>query len=125
VVGAAWKRLEGAGHGGRGSEILAGSGAACSGRIPVIFGSGRTCERAGRYGRGSGLLYRHDAMHGWPWAGERARACPGERGCANGREQGRKPRSNTWNRCFCPSSNADWAQIFANLGKVAVKDLFP
>jgi hypothetical protein len=36
-----------------------------------------------------------------------------------------QPRSNTWNRCFCPSSNADWAQIFANLGKIAVKDLFP
>jgi hypothetical protein len=32
--------------------------------------------------------------------------------------------SNTWNRCLCPSSNADWAQIFANLGKIAVKDLF-
>jgi hypothetical protein len=36
-----------------------------------------------------------------------------------------QPRSNTWNRCFCPSSNADWAQIFANLGKIVVKDLFP
>jgi hypothetical protein len=61
VVGAAWMRLEGAGHGGRGSESLAGDGAACSGRIPMIFGSGRTCERVGRYGRGSGLLYRHGA----------------------------------------------------------------
>jgi hypothetical protein len=49
-VGAAWTRLEGAGHGGRGSESLAGGGAACSWRILVIFGSGRTCERAGRYG---------------------------------------------------------------------------
>jgi hypothetical protein len=36
-----------------------------------------------------------------------------------------QPRSNTWNHCFCPSSNADWAQIFVNLGKIAVKDLFP
>jgi hypothetical protein len=36
-----------------------------------------------------------------------------------------QPRSNTWSRCFCPCSNADWAQIFANLGKIAVKDLFP
>jgi hypothetical protein len=35
-----------------------------------------------------------------------------------------QPRSNTWNRCFCPSSNVDWAQIFANLGKFAMKDLF-
>jgi hypothetical protein len=88
VVGAAWTRLEEAGHGGRGSESLAGGGAACSGRILVIFGSSRTCERAGRYGRGSGLLYRHGAVHGWLWTSERARACTGERGCANGREPG-------------------------------------
>jgi hypothetical protein len=87
-VGAARTRLEGAGHGGRGSESLAGSGAACSGRIPVIFGSGRTCERAGRYGRGSRPLYRHGTAHGRPWTGERMRACTGERGCANGREPG-------------------------------------
>jgi hypothetical protein len=73
AVGAAWKRLEGAGHGGRGSESLAGGGAACSGRIPVIFGSGMTCERAGRYGRGSGLVYRHGAVHERLWTGERAR----------------------------------------------------
>jgi hypothetical protein len=82
----AWTRLEGAGHGGRGSESLAGGGAACSGQILVMFGSGRTCERAGRYGRGSGLLYRHGAVHGRPWTDERARACTGERGRANVRE---------------------------------------
>jgi hypothetical protein len=84
----AWTRLEDAGHGGRGSESLAGGGAACSGQIPVIFGSGRTCERAARYGRGSGLLYRHGTVHGRPWTDERARACTGEHGCANGRELG-------------------------------------
>jgi hypothetical protein len=95
VVGAAWKRLEGAGHGGRGSKSLAGGGAACSGRIPVIFGSGMTCEHAGRYGQGSGLVYRHGTVHERPWTGERARACTGERGCANGREPGCQPRSNT------------------------------
>jgi hypothetical protein len=49
---------------------------------------GRTCERAGRYSRGSGLLYRHDAVHGRPWTGERARACTWERGRANRREPG-------------------------------------
>jgi hypothetical protein len=54
----------------------------------VIFGSGRTCERARRYGQGSGLLYRHDTVHGQSWTGERARACTGERGSANGREPG-------------------------------------
>jgi hypothetical protein len=49
-VGAAWKRLEGASHGGRGSESLVGGGAACSVQISVIFGLGKTCERAGRDG---------------------------------------------------------------------------
>jgi hypothetical protein len=33
-----------------------------------------------------GRLYRHGAVHGRPWTGERARACTGRRGCANGRE---------------------------------------
>jgi hypothetical protein len=65
-----------------------GGGAACSRLIPVIFGLGRTCERVGRYGRGSGLLYRHGAVHGRSWTDERARACTGERGCANGCEPG-------------------------------------
>jgi hypothetical protein len=87
-VGAAWTRLKGAGHGGRGSESLAGGGAARSGQIPVISGLGKTCEHAGRYGRGSGLLCRHGAVHGRPWTGEHARACARERGCANGREPG-------------------------------------
>jgi hypothetical protein len=45
-------------------------------------------------------------------------------GARTGVNRACQPRSNTWNRCFCPSSNVDWAQIFANLGKVAVKDLF-
>jgi hypothetical protein len=85
-VDTAWTRLEGAGHGGQGFESLAGGGAACSGQIPVISGLGKTCEHAGRDGRGSGLLYRHGAVHRRPWTGERVWACAGERGCANGRE---------------------------------------
>jgi hypothetical protein len=117
-------RLEGAGHGGRGSESLAGGGAACSGQIPVISGFGRTCERAGRYGRGSGLLYRHGAVHGRPWTGERARPCTGERGSANGREPEVSATVEHMEPLPYPSSNANWAQIFANLGKIVVKDLF-
>jgi hypothetical protein len=54
----------------------------------VILGLGRTCERAGRYGRGSGLLYRHGVVHGRSWTDECARECTGERGCANEREPG-------------------------------------
>jgi hypothetical protein len=65
---------------------LAGGGAACSGQIPVISGLGKTCEHAGRDGRGLGLLYRHGAVHRRPWTGECARAGAGERGCVNGRE---------------------------------------
>jgi hypothetical protein len=42
VTGAAWKWLEGAGHGGRARVVMAGGGAACSRRSPVNFGSGRT-----------------------------------------------------------------------------------
>jgi hypothetical protein len=76
----AWTRLEGAVHGGRGSESLAGGGVACSGQIPVISGLGKTWEHAGRDGRGSGLLYRHGTVHEWPWTGERW--------CTNGREPG-------------------------------------
>jgi hypothetical protein len=54
----------------------------------VISGLGKTCEHAGRDGRGSGLLYRHGAVHRRPWNGERARACAGECGSANGHEPG-------------------------------------
>jgi hypothetical protein len=49
----------------------------------------------------------------------------GSAGARTGVYQVCQPRSNTWNRCFCPSSNADWAQIFVNLGNIVVKDLFP
>ena len=68
--------------------VMAGGGETCSRRSPVNFGSGRTWERAGRYGLGLGLLYRHDAVHGRSWTGESARACTAERGCANWREPG-------------------------------------
>jgi hypothetical protein len=46
-------------------------------------------------------------------------------GARTGVNRACQPWSNTWNRCFCPSSNADWVQIFVNLGKIVVKDLFP
>ena len=79
----------------------------------------------GRYDRGLGLLYRHGAVHGRLWTSERARACTGECGCANGCEPGVSATVEHVEPLLCPSSNADWAQIFANLGKIAVKDLFP
>jgi hypothetical protein len=45
-------------------------------------------------------------------------------GARTGVNRACQPRSNTWRRCFCPSSNADRAQIFAILGKIVVYDLF-
>jgi hypothetical protein len=53
----------------------------------------------------------------------RGRALGGA-GARTGVNRGCQPRSNTCARCLCPSSSADWVQIFANLGKIAVKDLF-
>jgi hypothetical protein len=52
----------------------------------VISDLGKSGERTGMNGRGLGRLYRHGVVHGRPWTGERARACTGRRGCANGRE---------------------------------------
>jgi hypothetical protein len=56
-------------------------------------------------------------------ASARGRALGGA-GARTGVNQRCQPWSNTCARCLCPSSNADWVQIFANLGKIAVKDLF-
>jgi hypothetical protein len=56
-------------------------------------------------------------------ASARGRAL-GSAGARMGVNRGCQPQSNRWNRCLCPSSNADWAQIFANLVKIASKDLF-
>jgi hypothetical protein len=75
-------------------------------------------------GQGLGRLYRHGAVHGRPWTGERARACTRRRGARTGVNRRCQPRSNTCARCLSPSSSAGWVQIFANLGKIAVKDLF-
>ena len=46
---------------------------------PVRVSAGRREVRPGR-------LYRHGAVHRRSWTSERARACTGRRGCANGRE---------------------------------------
>jgi hypothetical protein len=63
-------------------------------------------------------------VHGRSWTGERARACTGRRGARTGVNRGCQPRSNTCSCCLCPCSSDSWVQIFANLGKIAVKDLF-
>jgi hypothetical protein len=125
ATGAAWKWLEGASHGGRGSGGLAGGGAACSRRSLVNFGSGRT--ESARRGTAEALgcfigTARCTGSRGPASARGRARLGVGAR---TGVNRVCQPRLNTWSLCFCPCSNADWAQIFANLGKIAVKDLFP
>jgi hypothetical protein len=89
------------------------------------FGSGRTKSARGGTAEALGCFI------GTAWCtGGRvpASACGRARlgaGARTGVNRACQPRSNTWSRCFCPRSNADWAQIFANLGKIAVKDLFP
>jgi hypothetical protein len=79
---------------------------------------------AGRSEAHLGRLYRHGAVHGRSWTGERARCALESAGARMGVNRRCQPRSNTCARCFCPSSSADWEQIVANLGKIAVKDLF-
>jgi hypothetical protein len=75
-------------------------------------------------GQGLGLLYRHGAVTGGRGpASARGRALGGV-GARTGVNRRCQPRSNTCARCLCPSSSADWVQIFANLGKIVVKDLF-
>jgi hypothetical protein len=102
-----------------------GGGTACSRRSPVNFGSGRTESTQGGTTEALGCFIgtaRCTGGCGRTSARRHARLGAGAR---TGVNRACQPRSITWNRCFCPSSNADWAQIFANLGKIAVKDLFP
>jgi hypothetical protein len=104
---------------------LAGGGAACSRRGPVNSDLGRT--KSVRGGTAEALscfigTARCTGGHGPARARGRARLGAGAR---TGVNRACQPRSNTWSCCFCPCSNADWAHIFANLGKIDVKDLFP
>jgi hypothetical protein len=87
--------------------------------------SGRTMRAWGRTAEALGCFIgtaRCTSDHGPARARECAQLGAGAR---TGVNRACQPRSNTWSRCFCPCSNVDWALIFANLGKVAVKDLFP
>jgi hypothetical protein len=105
--------------------VMAGGGAACLRRSPVNL------ARAGLESARGGTTEAWGCFIGTTW-------CTGGRGLASARgralwiagartgvNRACQPWSNTWNRCFCPSSNANWAQIFANLGNIVVKDLFP
>jgi hypothetical protein len=77
-------------------------------------------EARREYDRGLPVLIdaaRYTVGRGPTWARDRARLGAGARTGVNRTCQ---PRSNTWLHCFCPSSNADRAQIFANLGQIAV-----
>jgi hypothetical protein len=71
--------------------------------LPELSAGSRESGEARReYGLGFPALYRRR---------RRARASV-HRAC--------QPRSSTWRHCFCLCSNADRAQIFANLGKITV-----
>jgi hypothetical protein len=107
VTGAAWKWLDGGGRGG----------VACARRSPLNFGSVKTESARGGTTEALGCFIgtaRCTSGHGPASARGRALLVAGAR---TGVNRARQPRSNTWNRCFCPSSNTDWAQIFANLAR--------
>jgi hypothetical protein len=87
----------------------------------VIFGSGRTESTRGGTAQTLGCFIgtaQCTGGRGSVRARGRARLGTGARTSVNRACQ-------PWSRCFCPCSNADWAQIFTNLGKIIVKDLFP
>jgi hypothetical protein len=89
------------------------------------FGSGRTESARGGTAEALGCFIGTARCTGGRGSVSARRCALLVAGAQTGVNRACQPRSNTWNRCFCPSSNADWAQIFSNLGKIAVKDLFP
>jgi hypothetical protein len=107
ATGEAWKWLERASHGGRGSGGLVGGGAACSRRSPVNFGSGRTESARGGIAEALGcFIGTARCMGGRGPARVRGRARLGA-GARTRVNRACQPRSNMWSRCFCPCSNAD------------------
>jgi hypothetical protein len=73
----------------------------------VNFGSGRTESAQGRTAEALGYFIgtaRCTGGHGPASARGRALRSAGAR---TGVNRACQPRSNTWNRCFCPSSNVD------------------
>jgi hypothetical protein len=83
-------------------------------------GLAKLSEARREYDRGFPALIdaaRCTGGRGPAWA--RGRAWLGA-GARTGVNRACQPRSNTSRHCFYPSSNADRAQIFANLGKIAV-----
>jgi hypothetical protein len=105
--------------------VMAIDGAACSRRSPMNFGSGRIESAQGGTTEALGCFMGMARCTGGRGpASARGRALR-DTGARTGVNRACQPRSNTWNCCFCPSSNTDWAQIFSNLGKIVVKDLFP
>jgi hypothetical protein len=86
--------------------------------------AGLESARGGTAGAGGCFIGTSRCTGGRGPANVRGRALQSA-GAWTGVNWGCQPRSNTWNRCFCPRSNANWALIFVNLGKIAVKDLFP
>jgi hypothetical protein len=83
-------------------------------------GLGKSSEAWREYGQGFPSLIdtaRCTGGRGPAWA--RGRAWLGA-GARTGVNRACQPRSKTWRHCFCPSFNADRAQIFADLGKIVV-----
>jgi hypothetical protein len=115
-----WDRVEMAGTGlatvvdcsdcSAGSAELAGASA----------GSGESGEARREYDRGFLALIGAGAVHGRAWTSAGARASMAWRGGVGWRAPGMSAVVEHWHHCFYPCSNADRAQIFTNLGKIAV-----
>jgi hypothetical protein len=105
--------------------VMAGGGAACSRRSPVnLDRAGLESARGGTAEAGGCFIGTTRCTGGRGPARARGRALRSA-GARTGVNRACQPRSNTWNHCFCPSSNTDWVQIFKNLGKIAVKGFVP
>jgi hypothetical protein len=85
-----------------------------------VQGLGSQVRHGGSTAEASLLFIGAGAVHGRAWTSvARGRVRLGA-GARAGVHRACRSRSSTWHHCFCPCSNADRAQIFANLGKIAV-----
>jgi hypothetical protein len=89
--------------------VMAGGGTACSrrsmanlARVGLESARGGTVEAWGCFIGTARCTSGRGPVSAWG----RALRSAGARTSMN---RACQPRSNTWNRCFCPSSNAEWA----------------
>jgi hypothetical protein len=111
-----WGWLGQAGHGGRSSSGLAGGGTSCSGESPANSGMGGVVSVGGVRSKPWGCFIGTAQARAWGLASLGAGAqCRVAWACS-----GASARVEHVDVRFCSCSSAYRAQIFANLGKIAV-----